>query len=112
LVLIRYAVERLLYRLSRSPHKKQFVLKGAMLFPLWASDSYRTTRDLDLLGYGDRAVSAVEETFKEICRTPVEKDGIDFLENSIKGEEIRDEQKYKGVRLTFSSRRGSYPYSG
>lgn len=34
LVLIRYTVERLLYRLSRSPHKKQFVLKGAMLFPL------------------------------------------------------------------------------
>jgi predicted nucleotidyltransferase component of viral defense system len=104
LVLIRYTVERLLYRLSLSSYKKQFVLKGAMLFPLWDSDSYRATRDLDLLGYGDSAVSTVEEIFKEICRTPVEKDGIDFLENSIKGEEIRGEHEYTGVRLTFSAR--------
>lgn len=27
-VLIRYASERLLYRLSRSPHRDRFVLKG------------------------------------------------------------------------------------
>ena len=35
LVLRRYAVERLLYRLSQSSYKQQFVLKGAMLFLVW-----------------------------------------------------------------------------
>jgi len=32
IVLVRLAVERLLYRLTRTPHATQFVLKGAMLF--------------------------------------------------------------------------------
>jgi hypothetical protein len=51
----RYAIERLLYRLSLSPHREQFVLKGAMLFSLWAPTPYRATGDLDLLGFGDAA---------------------------------------------------------
>ena len=34
-LLVRFALERLLYRLSRSRHREQFVLKGAMLFALW-----------------------------------------------------------------------------
>jgi hypothetical protein len=31
----RYAIERLLYRLSCSHHADRFVLKGAMLFAAW-----------------------------------------------------------------------------
>ena len=31
-VLVRYALERLLYRLSKSAHGGEFILKGAMLF--------------------------------------------------------------------------------
>ena len=44
----RYLIERLLYRLSRSRHRKDFVLKGAMLFVLWDGVPHRETRDLDL----------------------------------------------------------------
>jgi hypothetical protein len=36
LVLRRYAIERLLFRLSQSDYRDRFVLKGAMLFSLWA----------------------------------------------------------------------------
>lgn len=35
LLLSRFAIERLLYRLSVSPHAGNFVLKGALLFALW-----------------------------------------------------------------------------
>jgi hypothetical protein len=52
LLLTKYALERLLYRLSVSKHRDDFVLKGALLFQLWTSDPYRPTRDLDLLGKG------------------------------------------------------------
>ena len=31
-VLVRFALERILYRLTRSPHADRFVLKGALLF--------------------------------------------------------------------------------
>lgn len=53
LLLTRYGLERLLYRLSVSPHRDRFVLKGAMLLTTWFDDPHRTTRDVDLLGYGD-----------------------------------------------------------
>lgn len=104
LVLTYYAVERLLYRLSRSAHHERFVLKGAMLFSVWSGVPHRATRDLDLLGHGDNAVSALERAFREICRTTVEEDGLEFLEESVRGEEIRDEQDYQGVRLAFIAR--------
>ena len=53
LVLTRYALERLLYRLSRSVYADGFVLKGAMLLTSWFAEPYRATRDLGLLGVGD-----------------------------------------------------------
>ena len=51
LILVWYALERLLYRLSVSAHADRFVLKGAMLFRLWGGDDFRATRDLDLLSF-------------------------------------------------------------
>lgn len=50
LVLVRYGIERLLYRLSRSPYAEKFLLKGAMLFVVWGENAPRPTRDVDLLG--------------------------------------------------------------
>ena len=44
LVLIRYALERFLYRLGRSRHKDRFILKGAMLFAAWTDQPHRPTR--------------------------------------------------------------------
>ncbi len=48
LLLLRYVLERLLYRLSLSPSRNAFVLKGAMLQALWMENPFRYTRDLDL----------------------------------------------------------------
>ena len=44
LVLTRYAVERFLYRLSRSSHADQFVLKGGLLLLVWLGETIRPTR--------------------------------------------------------------------
>ncbi len=52
LVLTRYAIERLLYRISVSQHANQFLLKGALLFDLWFDIPHRPTRDADFLGLG------------------------------------------------------------
>ncbi len=101
LTLIQYALERLLYRLSRSVHRDRFVLKGALLFTVWEGVPYRATRDLDLLGRGDNRVEVMVQAFRDICRTPVESDGLEFAADKIRGEEIRGEQEYEGVRLTF-----------
>lgn len=52
-VLTRYAVERFLYRLSKSKYKNQFILKGALLFMVWSDQQFRPTKDLDLMGFCD-----------------------------------------------------------
>jgi len=43
LVLTRFALERLLYRLSESTYRDQFILKGAMLFQAWTQKAHRPT---------------------------------------------------------------------
>ena len=46
-LLVRFALERLLYRLSLSPLRDQFILKGGLLVTLWLEDDNRVTRDAD-----------------------------------------------------------------
>ena len=106
LVLERYTLERLLYRLGLSQHRERFVLKGAMLFAVWGREAYRPTRDLDLLGYGARDPGALAECFREICETQVPDDGLVFLPDSFRAEAIRDETEYGGVRVRFKARMG------
>jgi predicted nucleotidyltransferase component of viral defense system len=100
-LLSRYAIERLLFRLSRSPYSRQFVLKGAVLFSVWSDLPHRTTRDVDFWSRGDNSVHTLEERFREISTTPVEDDGIVFMSETLQGSEIRTEDEYKGVRLRF-----------
>ncbi len=73
-VLTRYALERLLFRLSVSPHKEVFVLKGAMLYAAWLEEPFRTTRDLDLLSLADHETVPLLETIREVCAQPVADD--------------------------------------
>lgn len=106
LVLKRFGLERLLYRLSESPHKSAFTLKGAMLFELWMEGSHRTTKDLDLLGSGSTDIPRLETIFRELCVLPVVADGLEFLPESVKGAEIREDNLYQGVRITLMARLG------
>lgn len=82
LVLTRFALERLLFRLSQSRHAKRFVLKGAMLMMSWFDDPHRGTRDLDLLGFGDPSAEPMLATFREIL-TQEAGDGVEFDADAI-----------------------------
>jgi predicted nucleotidyltransferase component of viral defense system len=106
LVLTRYAIERLLYRLSVSNHSKSFVLKGAMLLSVWIKARYRTTRDLDLLGYGENSEPRLTKVFRDICGEKVEPDGLEFDQDSIRVGEIREDQEYQGQRIKLDARLG------
>ena len=105
-LLIRYAIERLLYRLSRSRHRENFVLKGAMLFVIWEGSPHRPTQDVDLLGFGDRSPERIATVFRELCETSVEDDGITFAANTVQAEEIRTTDEYGGVRVRFTASLG------
>lgn len=105
-VLNRYARERLLYRLSRSEHAARFVLKGATLFQVWTDRPYRPTLDVDLLGYGPNDLDELISTFRAVCTTPVDDDGLTFLPGSVRGERIREAQEYEGIRLKLLAKLG------
>lgn len=99
LVLNRYVIERLLYRLSASPHANDFVLKGATLLMTWLDEPHRGTRDLDLLGFGDNAPDRLLALFRDVLETPVPDDGVVFDAAGLRVDRIREELAYGGVRL-------------
>jgi len=107
LVFIRYAVERMLYRISCSKQSTQFILKGAMLFATWTGRPHRPTKDLDLLGFGDASARELRNVFRDICQTEVEPDGLEFNPDSIQITEIREVLKYPGQRIRLEGRLGS-----
>jgi predicted nucleotidyltransferase component of viral defense system len=98
-LLVRFTLERLLYRLSISKHREQFVLKGAMLFALWEPEMHRATRDLDLLGFGQSTPERLADIFRELCNLEVEADGVVFDPRSVVCEDIRAQDEYAGIRV-------------
>ena len=87
LLLMRYGLERLMYRLSQSGHQDEFVLKGAMMFIVWAGQPYRATKDLDLLALQSASRNRLQDVFRELCGVPVVDDGLTFVSNSVEAED-------------------------
>jgi predicted nucleotidyltransferase component of viral defense system len=98
LLLVRYTLERLLYRLSKSKHRDKFVLKGAMLMRHWLDDPHRPTRDLDLLGFGDSDPDLTLKLFREICTIKAD-DAVVFDIDGLAIDTVRDDSGYSGLRL-------------
>lgn len=103
-VLMRYGAERLMYRLSRSEHATNFVLKGAMLFLVWTGEQYRATKDMDFLVLNSASVDRLRDIFRELCQLPVAQDGLIFDSDSVQAEQIREDDLYQGVRVTLLAR--------
>lgn len=99
-VLVRYLHERLLFRISASPYKSHFLLKGSSL--LFALDGFkaRPTIDIDLLGErisNDR--DNLKEVFQKVCAIECEDDGVRFDATSLELEPIAVEKKYPGTSV-------------
>ncbi len=106
-LLTRYANERLLYRLARSPHRERFVLKGAALFDVWGDWSHRVSRDVDLLGLSDESAERMRLVFRDLAALDVAPDGIEFEAGSVSVEPIRERQDYGGYRVKLRARLGT-----
>jgi predicted nucleotidyltransferase component of viral defense system len=100
-LLVRFALERILYRLAQSKYADRYLLKGALLFTLWYDMPHRATRDADLLGFGASDLESVAQVFREIAAVAVD-DGIVFEPASVIVEEIRKETGYGGVRVVIA----------
>ena len=105
LLLNRFALERLLYRLSTSDHAGRFLLKGALLFALWYDQPHRPTRDADLLGFGPDDAENLVATFRDIALIDMD-DGIVFDADSVRADSIREDNFYGGLRVRLIGRIG------
>lgn len=96
-ILQYYAMERFLFRLSKSAYSKKFVLKGALMLAVWEAPTSRPTMDIDLLGRLENDLDKIIGAIKDVCLQDVEPDGIVFEPNSVKGERITETAEYEGV---------------
>lgn len=107
LVLVRFALERLLYRLSQSNDRDRFVVKGALMFQVWSNLTHRPTRDLDLLGSGEPSIDDFITCFQDLCEQDVPDDGLVFLADSVSATRMMEDEEYEGIRMKFKARLGS-----
>lgn len=109
-VLVRYGVERLLYRLSQSNLRDRFILKGAMLFATWADAPFRATGDVDFLAFGDPGVETAKAAFVSLC-APLDPadDGLLFLADSVAVERTREDEDYQGLHVHLEARLKNIP---
>ena len=106
LLLNRFAMERLLARVSASAHADRFVLKGALLFALWYEVPHRPTRDADMLGFGPDDAGSLIATFREVASVDLG-DAIVFDPESVRAGTIREDNTYGGTRISLVARIGS-----
>ena len=97
-----YAMERFLYRLSTTPHRACFVLKGALMLHVWDAPLARATKDLDLLGHLENSLENLERVVREVCAADVVLDGMVFDPATVKTERIKEDADYEGVRVRFA----------
>lgn len=103
LTLTTYAIERTLHRLSLTPKADRYILKGAQLLRQYLpEDSYRASRDGDLLARGDASRQHLEDTILEAVTLDLP-DGLVYDLNSLVIDDIREGNAYAGLRVRIQA---------
>lgn len=101
-IIVRYALERFLFRLSKSSNKELFLLKGGLLLLAKGLSQARPTRDIDFLARMPNDPYAVARCIRTIGET-VLPDGMVYDFSGMTREALAPESDYPGVRLKFSA---------
>lgn len=106
-LLQHYAIERFIYRVSKTPHADKFFLKGALMLRAWGGPGVRPTMDIDFLGRTDNSLQSIESIMKDVCEAVVEADGMSFDPDSVRTVTITEDAEYDGVRVRLQGRLGT-----
>jgi Nucleotidyl transferase AbiEii toxin, Type IV TA system len=106
-LLQHFAIERFMYRLSKSPQAGRFILKGALMLSAWSGSPSRPTMDIDLSGRIDNDPDAIAAAMKGICGTAVVADGISFDAGSVTAARIMEDAGYSGIRVRIQGSLGN-----
>lgn len=103
-VLQLYAIERFLYRISKSKHAQGVILKGALLLKTIGIPNARPTVDIDMLRKGKADHASLVALIKDCAILDVEADGLAFIADSVAAEDIAKDSEYKGTRVLMDAR--------
>ena len=104
LVMQNYMLERLLERMSLSPYKQNFIIKGGFLIAAIVGLDTRATMDLDTTVKGlPLTHESLRDVFEEICAISIE-DDVSF--SLVRITDIREVDDYPGLRVSLKA---SYP---
>ena len=79
--------------------RDHFVLKGAQMLRVWTNSPFaRPTMDIDLLGRVRNKIENLEEIVRQCCAVEV-LDGVIFDPQTVRGERIKKDAEYQGVRV-------------
>ncbi len=103
-VLQLYAIERFLYRISKSGHAQSVILKGALLLKTIGIPTARPTVDIDMLRKGKADQASLVALIKDCATLEVAADGLTFIADSVVAEEITKDSEYSGTRVLMDAR--------
>lgn len=105
-ILQYYGMERFLYRLSKTPHVNDLILKGGLMFYGLEIPMRRTTRDIDFLGISENAQQNILSVFRDALSVPFPEDGVLFDAKTLRLSQTQVEANQGGIRITFVGRLG------
>ena len=100
-ILHYYGMERFLYRLSKTSHANDFILKGGLMFYGLEIPMRRTTRDIDFLGTAENMQQDILSLFRETMSFLVPNDGVVFDTKTLRLSQNQAEANQGGIRITF-----------
>ena len=110
-LLARYFNERLLYRVSVSPYRENFLLKGGSLLYAFNGLETRPTIDIDFMAQRiSRNREHLEKVFREILSIECLEDGVTFDVDGLRSEPITVEKEYPGSRFFVTAKMDTIVY--
>lgn len=110
-LLARYFNERLLYRVSVSPYRENFLLKGGSLLYALNGLETRPTIDIDFMAQRiSRDREHLEKVFREILSIECLEDGVTFDVDGLRSEPITVEKDYPGSRFFVTAKMDTIVY--
>ena len=111
-LLARYFNERLLYRVSASVYRQNFLLKGGSLLYAFEGLNARPTVDVDFMANKiSRDRNHLEEVFREILAVKCDEDGVTFNLANPPYEAITVDKDYPGTRFFIIAHMDTIEYN-
>ncbi|NGX56920.1 MAG: hypothetical protein K1060chlam5_01173 [Candidatus Anoxychlamydiales bacterium] len=102
-ILRYYAIERFLYRLSKSSYSEKFFLKGGLMLKVWDAMEHRATMDIDLLARTSNQINNLMHIIIKVAEITCVEDAIIYNTQKMILKHRQTTGDYNGISASFSA---------